>query len=279
MTKRIVAKEQYFTPVILAERCLSFVNDLFPIADFDLVVEPSAGAGAFYRRLPRHNRVGLDIAPQLADLVTADFLSWLPEQPSGRILTIGNPPFGQRAAIAFEFLEHAAEFSQVIAMILPRSFNKYTFQNRMPGRFHLVDAFDCDTFVTPEGKPVSVSTTFQIWEKRDQVRLKVLPPDSHPHFEMKHAHLSRISPQQLSYLQANYDFAIPQVGSKFQPNDVHRITRGSHWFIRVNVPEARSRFERLDFSFLDNMNTAHKSLSKRDIVRAYSETIPRSAER
>jgi hypothetical protein len=39
------------------------------------------------------------------------------------------------------------------------------------------------------------------------------------------------------------------------------------------VPGVRERFERLDFGFLDGMNTAHTSLSKKDIIAAYEKVV------
>ncbi len=36
---------------------MKFVN----IQDYDFLLEPSAGKGAFYRLFPTHNRIGLDL--------------------------------------------------------------------------------------------------------------------------------------------------------------------------------------------------------------------------
>jgi len=273
MAKRTVAGEQYFTPPHLAQNCLDLVGKHYRIDEFSLVVEPSAGTGVFFDRLPPANRIGIDIDPKHDGLLSADFLTWHPEPGQRKVLTIGNPPFGQRAAIAVDFLQHAATFSDVVAFILPRSFRKYTFQNRVPRYFHLVDWFDCREFSRPDGTTVEVNAVFQIWEKRPSPRGYIALRDTHPHFEMKHAHLSRTSEADLACLRRTYDFAIPQVGANFRPRSVAQIDKGSHWFIKENVPGVRDRFEQLDFSFLDGMNTAHKSLSKKDIIAAYENTL------
>jgi hypothetical protein len=267
--KRKVAAEQYFTSAELARRCVDSVAARFTLAEFDLVVEPSAGEGAFFELLPSDKRIGIDILPQHPGLIEADFLAWQPPATAGRILTIGNPPFGQRAALAFDFLAHAAAFSDMIAFILPRSFNKYTFINRVPRQFHLVDSFNCHEFTDVSGRPVNVKAVFQIWQRQTVLRELIQLPDSHPDFDMRHAHLSRTSAAELARLRSNYEFAIPQVGANFRPRDLTLITKGSHWFIKPNVPGVRDRFAKMDFGFLDGMNTAHKSLSKRDIVAAY----------
>ena len=188
-------------------------------------------------------------------------------------MTIGNPPFGQRGSLAVKFIERAALFSDVIAFVLPRSFRKYTFQNRVPLNFHLIDQLDCDAFVTASGNPLTVKSVFQVWERRSAPRERIAPQRTHADFEMRHAHLSKTTRQQFGRLCAEFDFAIPQVGAAFHPRDPRSLARGSYWFIRANAPGVRETFERLDFAFLDGMNTAHKSLSKADIIAAYISAV------
>ena len=267
--KRTVVAEKFYTPALTVSRCLESLERIHSLAGFDLVVEPSAGAGAFFERLPEGKRFGLDIAPEHPGVERGDFLTWQPDAANGRILTIGNPPFGQRAALAVAFIKHAAEFSDVIAFILPRSFQKYTFQNRVPKNFHLLAAYECNEFEKPNGEPITVNSVFQIWEKRTELRAAPNQPTKHPDFEMKHAHLSRTPLPTFERLCTDYEFAIPQVGSHFQPRNPRSLSKGSYWFIKPTVPGVQDTFSRLDFSFLDGMNTAHKSLSKRDIIAAY----------
>ena len=244
---------------------------------FGLIVEPSAGAGAFFTCLPPETRIGLDILPLHDEVAPIDFLNWEPDPDHGRVLTIGNPPFGRRAKLAVQFIEKAAEFSDVIAFILPRSFNKYTFQNRVPSAFHLVDSLECEEFETPDGAPLTIKSVFQIWEKRDTPRAKPKAVRTHPDFELRHAHLSRVTPAQMALLHQEYEFAIPQVGKTFTPRDAATITKGSHWFVKPNKPGVRKKFENLDFTFLDNMNVNLKSISKADIVAAYQAAVANQA--
>ena len=271
--KRSVGHEQYFTDPALAERCVGFAASLLAFEEFEMFVEPSAGEGAFLRLLPEERRVGIDLEPRDADIARADFLQWEPPTLTGPILTIGNPPFGQRAALAMDFMARACTFSAAVAFILPRSFNKYTFQDRVDPRFHLLGSFDCDGFSDPSGAKQSVRTCFQVWSRGEHERPRAAHATSHLHFDMRHCHLSRVSAGELVALRETYAFTIPQVGSDFSPRDPELVTRGSHWFIRPKVPGVRKRFERLDFGFLDDMNTAHKSLSKADIIAAYENVV------
>ncbi|NBU32252.1 MAG: hypothetical protein EBS36_03670 [Actinobacteria bacterium] len=273
--KRQVEKEQYFTSNELAKKCISLVDSRFGLTHFDLIIEPSAGDGAFLNSLPTDRSIGIDIDPQNPQIIKGDFLEWAPEtrMSKQRILTIGNPPFGARAAVAVKFMNHAASFSDVIAFILPMSFNKYTFQDRISPMFHLVESFNCsDSFRTPSGQ-TKVNTVFQIWELKNEPREKTRRKNEHPHFQMKHAHLSRVSEIEMANLRENHEFAIAQVGSNFEPKDPWQLTQGSYWFISPKVPEVRQRFSRLDFSSLSGMNVAHMSLAKSDIIEAYDKVL------
>lgn len=275
MAKRSVDREHFLTGDALASRCVRRVDEVLDLNSFDLIVEPSAGEGSFLRLLPPGKRLGLDIEPGTPEIRRVDFLQWDPgEVGHDRILTIGNPPFGRRGALAVAFINHACSFSTAVALILPRSFNKYTFQDRVHPRFHLLSNEVCaDDFAVGDGRFRRVNTVFQIWVKGDGERSRSQHERSHPDFEMRHAHLSRVTPPQLAMLRSHYAFTIPQVGADFATRDASAVVRGSHWFIRPRAPGVRRRFDRLDFAFLDEMNTAHKSLSRKDIVAAYQQVL------
>ena len=267
--KRTVHLEEYFTTNTLAGECVRFARQHLPWESFRRFVEPSAGDGAFARLLPEDKRLCIDLHPRSPLVTEADFLQWPPPTDHGPVLTIGNPPFGQRAALAVRFLEKSCGFSDAVAFILPRSFRKHTFLNRVHPMFHLVAQFDCDDFRTPAGRPLSVRSVFQIWVRRDTPREPVVLPATDGDFHMKHFHISRTPPGVLEAARREYDFAIAQVGTNFRPKDPADVRAGSHWFIKARHPDVRAVFERLDFSFLDGMNTTFTSLSKKDIIQAY----------
>ncbi len=272
--KRKVELEQYYTTQYLADECLSFLEKYFNFENFDIVLEPSAGDGVFLKDSFSDKSIAFDIDPKSSNVLKQDFFQWNP--PTGkRIITIGNPPFGQRGSIAVKFTNKAMEFSDVVAFILPRSFKKDTFYNRLRENFHLVDQFDCNSFRNEKGESLTIKCVFQIWERRDYTRQKISRKNSHEDFQMKHAHLSRISEKDLEILRSEYDFCIAQVGSNFKPKNPREINSGSYWFIKMINSENGKVFNELDFSFLDNMNLSFKSLSKKDIIQAYENSISR----
>ncbi len=276
--KRKVGLEPFYTSRPLAQRCVALVEARFPLGTFPLVLEPAAGDGAFLDLLPHATRLGLDLHPATTGILQADFLHWTPPPPhddaNANVLTVGNPPFGQRGGLAIAFLNRACQFSRVVAFILPRSFRKDTFLNRIDRRFHLVHQEDCDAFRRPDNAPVRIKAVFQVWERRDQPRPLIERATHHDDFLLRHAHLSRVSPDELARLRSEFDFAIPQVGSVFRPRPAEAVTVGSHWFVKARRPWVRETFGRLDFSFLRGMNLSFTSLSKRDIIQAYQAARP-----
>jgi hypothetical protein len=235
-----------------------------------MILEPSAGDGAFFSLLPESNRVGMDLEPMAEGIEESDFFCWEPPLFEENILTIGNPPFGQRGKLAVEFINRACQFSRVVAFILPRTFRKDTFFNRVDPGFHMIEQFDCDEFRYPSGEKVVVKSVFQIWERRAGARKRIIRDLFHEDFELKHAHLSRISQEELLKLRSEYDFAIAQVGANFLPKDVLDVSKGSYWYVKEKKPGVRKLFEKLDFGFLDGLNLSFKSLSKKDIIQAYN---------
>ena len=274
MAKRVVDLDQYFTSPDLVRECLDVLRTRISLDDFDLIIEPSAGSGRFLDHLPATSVIALDIAPRDPRVREADFLTFVPKDHEN-ILVIGNPPFGQRGALAIRFLNHAMKFADTVAMILPRSFNKFTFINRVDRAFALTDSVNLSGSFDFDGHEVEVQTVFQIWQRSDETRPLVTPDKTHPDFSMRHAHLSRIDEMQRQDLIAFADLALPQVGARFRPSDPSTLTKGSHWFIKLNPSAISEAFENLDFSFLEGKNTAHTSLSKADIVRAYLEACTR----
>ena len=153
---------------------------------YNIIVEPSAGKGDFFKSLPQSKRIGVDIEPHARNIVKLDFLasSELVElifchtamrDCNIKILTIGNPPFGKNSSLAKKFFNRAASFSNTVAFILPRTFRKPSVQNYLNENFHLIhdELLELDSFyVFEENKKRSyeVPTVFQVWERRESKR-------------------------------------------------------------------------------------------------------------
>lgn len=125
-TKSLGKKEKndkiYTKPEIAAQLLKEL--DLY---SYSLVVEPSAGNGAFSNLIS--NCTALDIEPENEKIIKQDFFTFIPKQSN--VLVIGNPPFGEQSTLAIKFFNHAAEFASTIAFILPKSFRKVSVQNKL----------------------------------------------------------------------------------------------------------------------------------------------------
>ena len=47
-------------------------------------------------------------------IIKKDFLNWTPPKTDKKIIFIGNPPFGYRAWLALNFMNHASKFADYI---------------------------------------------------------------------------------------------------------------------------------------------------------------------
>lgn len=161
--------DAFYTKSEIAKRFVDKINSIIPMSEFDLVVEPSAGNGRILDHLPINNRVGLDIHPEREDITKQDFFTYQP--PSNpllfevpKVLTIGNPPFGRSSKLAVEFFKHAATFSQAIAFIVPRSWEKYSLHRRLPSDWDLYwHSILPDASFTFKDEDYPVRCTAQLW--------------------------------------------------------------------------------------------------------------------
>ena len=155
----------------------SVVDDLLQhidIKDYDVVVEPSAGSGAWSSKI--EDCLAIDISPANEDIIQGDFLSddflFDDMKKDNKILVIGNPPFGRQSKLAKRFFNKSAEFADTIAFILPRSFRKESVQRHIHKNFWLtkdIDLFEDSAFIF-EGKDYFAPCVFQVWERREEER-------------------------------------------------------------------------------------------------------------
>jgi len=167
--------DQFFTKSDVARECLETLKHHTP----DVWLEPSAGTGRFYNLLP-DNKLGYDLEPQAEGIIKQDFLTVkLPTDK--KIIAVGNPPFGYRAQGAIEFFNHCAESCYIVAMIMPRSFRKAYIINQLNPYFHVTTDKILPLGIF-DGGAEKIRTVWQVWEKKDIKREKIILPSSHKDF-------------------------------------------------------------------------------------------------
>lgn len=165
-------KDQYYTKPSVAVNCVSQILKACPDPTKYQWIEPSAGSGSFLNALPEGiDMLGIDIDPKSPGILTGDFLSWTPTTERNRVV-FGNPPFGRQGSLAKSFIKHAAEFADIIAFILPRSFVKPSMNRAFPLKFHCVysEELEKNSFMVNETDH-DVPCVFQIWKKKDTNRV------------------------------------------------------------------------------------------------------------
>ena len=175
LSKKLPA-DSYFTSKSTAEKCLSIffqkLKEEKVNIDNYIFIEPSTGDGCFFDLLPIDKRIGVDIIDRRDDIITADFLTWKPPPIQNKYLTVGNPPFGVRGALALAFINRSLLFSEYVAFILPMSFHsngKGTNMKRVLNG-HLIHSqiLEGETFFSPDNnKEIKVNTLFQVWKRGD----------------------------------------------------------------------------------------------------------------
>jgi hypothetical protein len=176
--------DKFYTNADTAARCVRIFAEAVPdIGAGDIIIEPSAGAGAFVSPIiERWSGRGVefifaDILPEgnpAATIARADFLC-APLDPifaratSRRIHFLGAPPFGPRSSLAKRFVARACEMQSAakcgaIGFILPIGFRKPTLARIFPPEYHKTR----DEAIPPRSftlgcEPCRVRGTFQVW--------------------------------------------------------------------------------------------------------------------
>jgi len=174
-----IEKDQFFTDKKIAKKCLNTIKNILQKYNYEfddfIFLEPSAGDGSFYDLLPIDNRIGIDIEPKKSEIITADFLSWYPENINKPILCIGNPPFGLRGNLALRFINHASEFCDFVCFILPPLFDsdgKGNCKDRVTN-MNLIHSEKIENdFYYPNGEEIKINVIFQIWSKKIKLEEK-----------------------------------------------------------------------------------------------------------
>ena len=113
-----IAHDKYYTEDQLAKYCVDKTYEILG-SDWDRIIEPSAGAGAYLKYLPA-DTLAYDILPEADGITIADYREVkLPYME--RSLVIGNPPFGRANKLSVQFVKASLLHSDYISLIQPIS--------------------------------------------------------------------------------------------------------------------------------------------------------------
>lgn len=252
------ALDKFYTKPEIAAQCLATLD----LSSFSLCIEPSAGSGSFSNLLPQ-NSLALDLAPESEGIIKQNFFEFVPPATTGKILVVGNPPFGQQNSLAVRFINHAATFADVIAFIVPRSFDKPSVQNRIHKNLHLKSSTVLPTKAfTLEGVDYAVPCVFQIWEKRDTVR---------------NLHFLKTNTNYFTFVKKNNspDFSIRRVGGNAGKASLNvNVSDQSNYFIKVPAGTSAAGLvdfiNTLDFPMRD-LGVGPHTISKGELIKVFEQ--------
>lgn len=273
-TDTVYKLDQFFTKKEVAKQCIKEVKSIYNFSNFDLIIEPSAGAGSFSQMLPINKRISIEIDQNLCEqnhgYICKDFFEYFPPTNCKKILVIGNPPFGTQNKLSVDFFNHAASFAEVIAFIIPKTWNKQSIHNRLHEKFHLVKTTNLLGDCFYGDKATNVKCCFQIWKRSSVNRIKETKLLSHNDWNF----LPYIKNNNDLIPPDNADFVILAYGSnsgqistnlfQWRPKSVHFIKS------KIGFEKLMKRFSSLDYSCANN-SARQSSLCKTDLVRLYSE--------
>lgn len=263
--------DKYYTSPVFVEQCLKNID----FNEYDLIFEPSAGCGSFLTRLPKNKTIGIDVSPDLDNIIELDFYSIpkvitaldLQTNPDKKYLSIGNPPFGYAAQMAIDFFNGCAMFSDTIAFIVPRTFRKTSVTNQLDLSFHksfeLIAPKNSFLIMDPTSETLTseydVPCVFQIWNKGDSKREKIKSITKCEHFDFVDK-------------REDADFALRRVGvAAGKTFDKDNVAKQSHHFIKSKLKNCRQIFDSIEWDENSaKYDTAgNPSLSKEELILAF----------
>ena len=168
--------DKYYTMPRVVERCLKLLNG--ELKNSDLILEPSAGNGAFLNAINHPNKIGMDIAPECHGILKRDWFKYKINSKYNNVTVIGNPPFGASNSLSRRFIEHALTFDNVntIAFILPDVYNKHTKQKILPANWRIsaIKKIKGNSFVY-KGEEVNIPCSFFVFKKGGGMDLRFKP--------------------------------------------------------------------------------------------------------
>jgi predicted RNA methylase len=264
--KRVTGKEQYYTPTDLAEQLIAEVMVFVPDLANRKILEPAGGTGSFLKaaaKIGATDFLSFDIEPKHANVTKANFLA---AKLSGEnAVTISNPPFGRNNALSIPFFNKAADHSEFICFIVPRSWRKWSVINRLDRRFHLVADHDIQIDYEDEvGQKLSVknnlATCFQIWQRKRTMR---------PRYSVEDYGLI----EKTTAANADVALTIFGFGCGKVLTDFERKPNTTKMFLKLHHPQALNALQSVNFTKFSKNTAYTQALSLPEINYLLNEQI------
>jgi predicted RNA methylase len=267
--RRTTGKEQFYTPTDLALRLAALVSDKVGGFSDKTVIEPAGGTGSFLqaaKALKANKLISFDIEPKAEGVLLADFLLETKGlEKISNAITISNPPFGRNNSLSIPFFNKAAQHSQYIAFVVPRSWRKWSVLNRLNRNFHLIHDEDLSIdYVDELGEMVwqkaRLNTCFQIWERRAELRPVVKVKDQ--------GLLSKVKPEEADVALTVFGYGCGKVRTSFD-----RVPNSTIMFLKLHDRRVLKALQSVDFSKFYKNTAYTEALSLQEIRYLINEAV------
>lgn len=262
--------DKYYTKESIVNNCLNYIKEYINIEKSDLIIEPSAGNGAFIPgiKLLCDNYKFYDLKPEHPDIITQDYLLFdsksLKTFPNS-IHVIGNPPFGRQSSLAIKFIKKSCEFCDTLSFILPKSFKKDSLQKTFPLNFHLIFETDLpEKSFLVDLQEHDVPCVFQIWQKKTVNRIEK----------------EKVNPVNFKFVKKedNPDISFRRVGVNAGVIDksIDEKSIQSHYFIKFTNDKSLDDNLKLlseKLSFNSDNTVGPKSISKQELIEQFNKLL------
>ena len=263
--------DKYYTKEDSVSLFMTKIKQLIKINKNDLVIEPSAGNGAFIKEIKKIdcNYLFYDIQPEHEYINKQDYLELDINALKSKILNnkihiIGNPPFGRQSSLAIKFIKKSCLFCDSISFILPKSFKKDSMKKAFPLNFHLLYEADLpeNSFLV-NNEAYDVPCVMQIWVKK--TTLRTLP--------------QKLEPLGFEFInkEANPDISFRRVGvnAGLISDEIIDKSIQSHYFIKFtnnkSISENMASLKEISYDF--NNTVGPKSISKQELIEKFNELL------
>ena len=188
-------------------------------------------------------------------------------------LVIGNPPYGKNANLAIDFINRAADYSDTLIMVLPKTLKKKSAVNRVRDDLHLIEHVDNpdDAFGIESG----LRTCNQTWvlDKTKKRTLEIVRKKSElkDYFEFVDMASSDIAISRVGRGAAGRVFT--REDRKGNEKKYEDKSPNSHYFIKVKKKAVLKQLRSLEeeMKALADDTVSNPSLSIDDIAELYLE--------
>lgn len=264
--RRVTGKEQYYTPADLADKLLIEVQQFVPDLANRTILEPAGGTGSFIKAATKagaKNFLSFDIEPKHSLVTQGNFLET--KIMARDAVTISNPPFGRNNSLSIPFFNKAANHSEFICFIVPRSWRKWSVINRLDRRFHLVADHDIQIDYENElghkiSEKNSLATCFQIWHRQDTPRPRYVVEDQ--------GLIEKTNSADADVALTIFGFGCGTVRTEFE-----RTPNSTRMFLKLHHPKALQALQTVDFSKFYKNTAYTQALSLQEINYLINEQI------